>query len=930
MIFLLTAALAAPSYPDAPVLRLDVEAHAAPISGLDVDAAGRWAATASNDKTARVWDLARGTPERVLRPPLGTGTVGRLDAVSIAPDGGRVAAGGWTGGTEHPVWLFDRATGDLLRRLDGADGVVESLDISPDGRLLAAGDEHGHVYLWDLATGALRATVPLTGRVFGLAWSPDGRLAAASLGDVLVLLDDAGKELARVGTPSDPLSLAWSPDGAWLAVGYHATDRVERRHGRTLATAGVRAGTLPTSRSLASVAWGLGGVLAAAGQYDFDGRHPVLTWTGSPAESAIALPATSINIMGLRGLPDGDWLVADGLGGLTRVEGTQLTPLSAPPVQDLRGNNLRAGAAGQVAWRERDGRWWTWRPGQPPASAEAAPPTPTAPRRTSPHLALTEWKDTTAPKLNGRSLVLMLYETSNSVSLRSDDAGFVLGTSWYLRAYLADGTGRWTATIPDEAWDVAYTPDNHLVVATHGDGTVRWYRERDGQELLALFVHADGQRWVAWTPSGYYDANTAGEAMIGWHINRGPDRAADFFPAGHFRDRFFRPDVVARILDVADEAAAVSDADRARARTTPTVGLATVLPPVVTLLSPAPNTLVQSPAVLRVRLRSPSGTPIDRVRINVNGTWLGTPKDAAPPVRTSEGEERTLGVPLTEDSIIYVVAEAGGRTSEPATVRVRLAAPVVQDRPDLWVLAVGVGAWQDPGAFDDLRYPASDAERFAAFWRQQQGATGLYDQVHVEVLTDAKATRAATMEAMERLRRGVKDKDVAVLYFSGHGEMDTYEKLQLVPWDARPQSYLASYVPGDAFKELASTMPAHVLLFLDVCHAGTISGEWVASRGYNLTSLLRQLASTDVGAYVYSSSGRNQSSLEHERWRGGAFTSALLECLAIPGDNGAVTTDALGSCVGARVHGLTGGQQTPTYDKPPGRAALPVALPVLP
>ena len=53
----------------------------------------------------------------------------------------------------------------------------------------------------------------------------------------------------------------------------------------------------------------------------------------------------------------------------------------------------------------------------------------------------------------------------------------------------------------------------------------------DGEPLLTLFAHPDGRRWVIWTPSGYYDSTPAGEDLIGWHVNNGPDRAADFFSA---------------------------------------------------------------------------------------------------------------------------------------------------------------------------------------------------------------------------------------------------------------------------------------------------------------------------------------------------------------------------------------------------------------
>ncbi|HMW81946.1 MAG TPA: WD40 repeat domain-containing protein, partial [Accumulibacter sp.] len=68
-----------------PLLRLETGMHTAPIKRIATDAAGRWAVSASDDKTARVWDLAappRGgqaaddraaAPAVVLRPPQDAG-----------------------------------------------------------------------------------------------------------------------------------------------------------------------------------------------------------------------------------------------------------------------------------------------------------------------------------------------------------------------------------------------------------------------------------------------------------------------------------------------------------------------------------------------------------------------------------------------------------------------------------------------------------------------------------------------------------------------------------------------------------------------------------------------------------------------------------------------------------------------------------------
>ena len=107
------------------------------------------------------------------------------------------------------------------------------------------------------------------------------------------------------------------------------------------------------------------------------------------------------------------------------------------------------------------------------------------------------------------------------------------------------------------AWGVNLAREGRLILAAYGDGTIRWHRAADGEELLALFIHVPDdpkaeKRWVLWTPEGYYTASPGGEDLIGWHVNRGADQAADFYPAHTFQSTFHRPDLIAKALDKAD------------------------------------------------------------------------------------------------------------------------------------------------------------------------------------------------------------------------------------------------------------------------------------------------------------------------------------------------------------------------------------------
>jgi WD40 repeat protein len=92
------------------------------------------------------------------------------------------------------------------------------VDVSPDGRTLAGGDNHGNVVLWDLAERR-RLGEPLTGhrsRVDHVAFSPTGELLASSdsSGDTILWDVEARRPL---GPPVPGWRPAFGADGRLLA-----------------------------------------------------------------------------------------------------------------------------------------------------------------------------------------------------------------------------------------------------------------------------------------------------------------------------------------------------------------------------------------------------------------------------------------------------------------------------------------------------------------------------------------------------------------------------------------------------------------------------------------------------------------------------------------------------------------------------------------
>jgi hypothetical protein len=165
-----------------------------------------------------------------------------------------------------------------------------------------------------------------------------------------------------------------------------------------------------------------------------------------------------------------------------------------------------------------------------------------------------DWNYSWAPKLEtapGQLVALAVGINEMCHAVDVDHAHVLLGADFNIYRFCsADGAPAGLRPIAEGAYRVKQSPDGRLAVAALFDGTVRWFRLDDGlEELLAVFVTDEpSPRWVAFTPDGYYAAGVGAEDLIGWHLDRGPGRGADFFPASTFRDRFHRPDVVKRVL----------------------------------------------------------------------------------------------------------------------------------------------------------------------------------------------------------------------------------------------------------------------------------------------------------------------------------------------------------------------------------------------
>jgi uncharacterized protein (TIGR03067 family) len=165
-------------------------------------------ATASGDKTVKVWDAATGQELLTLK-----GHTAHVGSVAFSPDGKRLASAsedetvkvwdaatgqealtlkGDTAGWNPTVTVWDLVTGQQSLTFKGHNEMVFGVTFSPDGKRLASTSTES-VKVWDAATG--QESVTLKGHAISVAFSPDGKRLASAGVDVKVWDAVTGQEL---------------------------------------------------------------------------------------------------------------------------------------------------------------------------------------------------------------------------------------------------------------------------------------------------------------------------------------------------------------------------------------------------------------------------------------------------------------------------------------------------------------------------------------------------------------------------------------------------------------------------------------------------------------------------------------------------------------------------------------------------------------
>uniref|UniRef100_UPI0006CF669E WD40 repeat domain-containing protein n=1 Tax=Desulfosarcina cetonica TaxID=90730 RepID=UPI0006CF669E len=687
--------------PTHPLPRIETGMHTATIRRISVDRHGRFVVTGSDDKTARVWDAETGKLLQVLRPPQAEGSEGKIYAVAISPDGTTVAVGGWTGyewDRRISIYLFSRSDGQLLRRLEALPEVVSDLCFSPDGRHLAAalwGSKGVRVFdtqYWH----QISADKDYGDNSYSVDFDPAGRLITTCYDGNVRLYNNRFQIVAKKAVPGGkkPYTARFSPDGSRVAVVFEDSTAVDVLSDKDLKwqfaadTEGIDNG------NMYSVAWSRDGrILYTAGYYSYQsGWRPILARPEKGRGAPQRWKAATDTILDLQAFDDGRiaFGACDPAVGVFNADGSKRFILRGETL-DFRESWKKLclsidGSAVAFGYKTlSEAGAWSWQTARfDIANGQLSIDAPDINDLREPKTgkeSTANWKATKNPRVHGQALQLSPHERSISLAFAPSGQGFVIGCDWYVRFYNDAVTPpRWQVPVP-VAWAVNITADGRYVVAALGDGTLRWYTVDKGREVLALFVHPDGKRWIAWTPQGFFDASPGGSEIFGYHLNQGADKAGEFVAAEQLTEQFYRHDLIAGLFSPGGEVALKAAADR--------IGdvrqvLKGGLPPKLELLSPVKSNSTGE-FVFQARIIDQGGG-VSRFIYRIDGKEIqGRPADIPGAGPGTVGRRFSLAPGRREISLI--ATNTNGVASTPVTAVVDVEAPTT--RPALFVFAAG-------------------------------------------------------------------------------------------------------------------------------------------------------------------------------------------------------------------------------------------------
>lgn len=887
---------------ETPIPRPETGLHTAAINQVAVTRDGRLL-TASDDKTARLWPTTNTSEPLVLRVPIGARGEGTLYTVATSPTKNSAVVGGSTGidwDSAGSVYGFDLATGKMTGRIAGIQGTIRVLTYSQEGRYLAIGSGSGWLRVIDIDGKAMAMDGAVCQDMLVAAkFLRDGRLVTACLDGTLQLYDAGFHPQVSYKFPEQqrPWRFAISPQEDKIAVGSLDAAKITIFSLADLKPVTELTGDSSQRGNLSVVAW-IGDSVFGAGTYgNAQGEKYLRVWNTTTQQTREQLLAQD-TVTDLTPLPDGKlaYVTAEPAIGIFDPNTSEVTTRKRTIA------DFRDAFEGVFAVSE-DGTtvdFGLQQKGRIPLRFDLIHRTLAHefPSRTDMHqpvipTTLTHWRNEAHTALNSTPIALDQNEQSRSVASLNDTDSTVIGADFSLQ-YWQKGKLIWHIPVPSSAWAVNLSKNGRFALAALGDGTLRWYDTTDGRELLALLVNTD-ERWIAWTPEGYFDHSDGAASMIGYHINQGKKDSPKFVSSEQIHERFYRPDLIGKAIL---ENAPIPVASASDVKTV----VAEHHPPSVRLVSwcvdkqctdinsvdeiPKTRSVDSAEVTLRFALKD-AGGGIGNVVIRRNKATVDTRTLHSSELiknRASESivEEKVLLEP--GDNLVTVTAFDADQTVD-AGEAIRL--PIfyntaTPDAPTLYIVSIGIDQYAAADKLQKLENAVNDAN--GVITMMQDNSKNIFSIVKPIALLNEQATLSKIKQTLIQVTKESKPNDLVVLFLAGHG-ISIDGRYYFLPYDAKlsgadmKAQIKATALTQKMLSDLLSALPtSRVAVLIDSCNSGTFAVLGSVMQHSSQERAWTGSLAQNTGRFVLAGTSNEQEALDGINGHG-VFTAVLLDGL---------------------------------------------------